>query len=617
MLFGKRLNPRTGRMPNVVLLTFANDRSAYLEQLKAESRAITEILQRLEDRQAIRLVREENAESDDVIRQISRHQDDIVLFHFAGHADDATLHFEAGAGHAAGIAELLGQLPNLKVAFLNGCSTLGQVQRLLDEGVPVVIATQTPIDDDKARIFAETFYHHLAHQGTIQRAFELARAALLTRFSNVDTHALQIRPVSRGIRLEQPEQRGSMPWGLYYLEEKADALNWTLPAQRTKDLEPGAEQFRPNEYLKYVPQAMAEASQAFAQRLAETSSEREALKLMVENFPWNIGSQVARLVGLQPPLSAPTSERLEQLLSTYLACKQFIYFVTLSELWQEIEEHSLHIAREDLHQVFNLTQENALTFDFLGRAVRLQAIMEQMGITYYVPELKDLKNDLQPSSAGGEASSYLDSVLERYCQNGAAAFSGSLVSLCGEVEKYLAVWLYRLAFLANYWMVTIRDIKIERPRHRKATFKHKVGRLNAFTENLLGLYEEPRTFSQFFFDNCVILFQDLEDAKDCLVLTPFYIDKNAYVADRPPQMQLFTFGFKGPEARPNAQYHFVNSGQNLFKAFAEERFQLNTGTELGKGSDVAMARALMPWEKKSAERVRPYASLKEQFDTLF
>ncbi len=602
-------------MPNIVLLTFANDRSAYLEQLKEESRTIFQTLSPLEERGAIKLIREENAETRDLINHISRHGNDILVFHFGGHADDETLHFESEAGHAEGLAELLGKLPNLKLVFLNGCSTRGQVTRLLDEGVPAVIATQSPIDDNKARTFAEIFYHNLAHQGSIRRAFELARAGLLTRFSNMPADGLKLVPVSRGVKLPEAEGGDSIPWGLFYLQEKEELLDWTLPSHRVRNEEQEST-FRPNEFLKYVPQAMAEASDTFAQRLKETSSEREALKLMVEHFPWNIGSQVARLVGLQPPLSAPTPERLEQILSTFLACKQFIYFVTLSELWQEVDAHNPDAVREELHQVFNLTRENAMSFDFLGSSTRLQQHMEAMNVSYFVPELKGLAADLEPASAGGVAQSYLDSVMDRYLKSGAQAFENDLTTVCSEAEKYLSVWLYRLAFLADYWMVTVRDIKIERPRHREATFKHKVGRLNAFTENLLGLYEEPRKFSKFFFDNCVILFKDLSEARECLVLTPFYIDKNAYVADRPPQMQLFTYAFKSPEERPNAQYHFVNSGQNLFRAFAEDRYQLDTGIELGGGSDQAMARALMPWEKKTAHGVHPYAPLKEQFDTL-
>ena len=94
-----------------------------------------------------------------------KHRDRIAIFHFGGHADGDRLllqsAFEPRPAYAEGLATLLGQQRGLKLVFLNGCSTRPQVKRLLDAGVPAVIATARPIDDRVATEFAVAFYQAL------------------------------------------------------------------------------------------------------------------------------------------------------------------------------------------------------------------------------------------------------------------------------------------------------------------------------------------------------------------------------------------------------------------------------------------------------------------------
>ena len=102
------------------------------------------------------------------IKQALRaHRHRIAIFHYAGHADEGRLMLERalgsadGAAHAEGLAGLLGDQRGLKLAFLNGCSTLPQVDLLRGAGVPAVIATSRAINDAVARDFAITFYEAL------------------------------------------------------------------------------------------------------------------------------------------------------------------------------------------------------------------------------------------------------------------------------------------------------------------------------------------------------------------------------------------------------------------------------------------------------------------------
>ena len=141
----------------VVFLAFANDQDDYLPALKAESRAVFSILQPLAQQSLIDIHREESSTTEELYSDLLAHQGNVVLFHYAGHADGQSLWLEGGQGSADGIAHLLATQSDLRVVFLNGCATVDQVRELHAAGVPAVIATSVKINDDRATRFSRAF----------------------------------------------------------------------------------------------------------------------------------------------------------------------------------------------------------------------------------------------------------------------------------------------------------------------------------------------------------------------------------------------------------------------------------------------------------------------------
>ena len=149
----------------VVFLAFADARSD-LSSLKVEGWSLKDQFDELKQRGVIAdIVVEEKASLERIYSVFQKYRDRIALFHFGGHADGDRLllqsAFEPRPAYADGLATLLGQQRGLKLVFLNGCSTRPQVKRLLDAGVPAVIATARPIDDHVATEFAMAFYQAL------------------------------------------------------------------------------------------------------------------------------------------------------------------------------------------------------------------------------------------------------------------------------------------------------------------------------------------------------------------------------------------------------------------------------------------------------------------------
>lgn len=154
--------------------------------------------------------------------KITEHKDNLFLFHYSGHADRDYLEPNDEILDGEGVIHLLGRCKNLKLVFLNGCSTWGQVEGLLEAGIPVVIATSAPVRDDIATKFSKAFYEALKHGHNIGESFELAVGEVKSLRKGIEIH--------RGIKLENVDQEEPV-WGVFYKEENAEVLHFTLPVR--------------------------------------------------------------------------------------------------------------------------------------------------------------------------------------------------------------------------------------------------------------------------------------------------------------------------------------------------------------------------------------------------
>ncbi|MBV6426133.1 MAG: hypothetical protein KIPDCIKN_00643 [Haliscomenobacter sp.] len=208
--------------PPLLYLAFANHQDHPLQNLVTESREVYRLLHPRAQEGHYQLHREDFAELDTIAHYLATCKDQVRLFHFGGHASSQSLLLRDLEARSAGIAAMLKQQQHLALVFLNGCSTKGQVEYLLELGVPAVIATSAPVNDDLASRFAVQFYQALAAGHTIREAFDMASAYLQAR-GDTGIHFF------RGIVTPKNAQMDAQHWGLYALGESA--LRWTLPDQ--------------------------------------------------------------------------------------------------------------------------------------------------------------------------------------------------------------------------------------------------------------------------------------------------------------------------------------------------------------------------------------------------
>ena len=145
---------------------------------------------------------------------------------------EAALGSADGAAHAEGLAGLLGDQRGLKLVFLNGCSTLPQVDLLLGAGVPAVIATSHAINDPVARDFAIAFYQALTigrEADGLARADDRGGLRLGGELRQDEVRGLADRPL-REHKVKSKdvhEVTAGLPW-LLRPSSGARALRWGL-----------------------------------------------------------------------------------------------------------------------------------------------------------------------------------------------------------------------------------------------------------------------------------------------------------------------------------------------------------------------------------------------------
>jgi hypothetical protein len=180
------------------------------------------------------------AKLENIGRALNEHRHRIAIVHYAGHAHEDRLMLEPaigsadGAARAEGLAGLLGSQRGLKLVYLNGCSTLPQVDLLRNAGVPAVIATSRAINDLVARDFAIAFYEALTTgrggdgvrpDQTIAEAFASAEGYVKAKYSaspealyrDLTVKAEDVREVTKGLPWLLRPSSGVpvLHWGLF------------------------------------------------------------------------------------------------------------------------------------------------------------------------------------------------------------------------------------------------------------------------------------------------------------------------------------------------------------------------------------------------------------------
>jgi hypothetical protein len=273
------------------------------------------------------------------------------------------------------------------------------------------------------------------------------------------------------------------------------------------------------EMLKYKP-SMQKMLIADDDEEEEINDPRLLGDLIIRNFPWPIGVELRRL------FSASTRQldrmRLDQIFKTIERTMQFISFLMICQLWKDVKEKSLSLPdgfkKEFSDRIMVLSMGN---YTWLIRAIG--TYIQEKNIPWFMPEMTE-NFDKKFYAA-------LDFwVPER---NEIGHFQINLTNeeiekRCVEYEEKLSLILEKLAFIAKYKLVSVREIKVIRPKNQEPKFNHLIDVLNSSDSGFKAQELEESKFAE---SSSVLLMKSLKTIDEYLNLSPLVIDTNSEVID--------------------------------------------------------------------------------------
>lgn len=506
-----------------ILIAFANSKEDELQNLRKEDEDINSLLvSALSDYYTI--IPDSNATKDSLGRKIRENQDDICLFLYSGHAGSDELLLDDQKAGAEGLAALLEGCTKLKLVFLNGCNTVGHVERLQKSGVPVIIATNDFIGDEKALLFSTVFFEKLANLSTIERAFEEAKKAVWS-----DDRKIEIHRGLSGDWLTGGNKEEAL-WGLFTSPEKESVLKWKL--KRTTIADPN---FKPNTLLRNaLVEGLAKYSKD-AKRIIEKEangdecSDRKKQNVIFDALLEPIGSHFGKLMINESENSGYSKlglGRLRQLIFAYNAMTELIALVFMSQLWELAATQSIELEEQELNMIRRFlvtTEKGSEKFDYTKLIHTVRLILSRYGMEYFVSELEYLSRAYEEEVELKAAVGTLEDVKTQLVDG--TVTENDAAPLCALAEKSLATFVRQTGFLSNYDLMSIKRVDVYKYRHiQKPRYKYKYA---TFEQSSGGPGDEVETRS-FIMDDQSVLITKPDSDDEYLNLSPFVIDENAF-----------------------------------------------------------------------------------------
>ena len=249
--------------------------------------------------------------------------------------------------------------------------------------------------------------------------------------------------------------------------------------------------------------------------------------LVIRNFPWPVGVELRRL--FSGSMRQPGKLRLDQIFKTIERTIQFVSFVMVCQVWYDAISKKVSLPEKIKNEFAKrfpvLTMGN---FCWLIRT--LATTYSEQKLEWFLPEMNE-QFDKKFFAAldfwvpeRNEIGHYQINLDER-----------EIEKRCVEYEEKLTMILERIAFFAKYRLVSVRDIKVIKPRIHAARFHHIIDLLNSSDSDFKGKEIDEAKFSD---SQSVLLMKSIKSFDDYLNLSPLIIDTNSETIDAKEKFDL-------------------------------------------------------------------------------
>jgi hypothetical protein len=242
--------------------------------------------------------------------------------------------------------------------------------------------------------------------------------------------------------------------------------------------------------------------------------------LIIKNFPWPVGVELRRL--FSGSMRQLDRMRLDQIFKTIERSMQFLSFVMLSQIIKLKEENKLSIpenfSKEFASRFLVLSLGN---YSWMIRA--MGKMIDSQKIEWFMPELSQCCDDKfynaldfwvpERNEIGHYQINLTQEEIERRCV---------------EYEEKLTFILGKISFLAKYRLVSVKEIKVFKPKTTNATFHHVFDLLNSSDSDFKANEFNESTFTD---SNSVLLLKSIKSIDSYINLSPLVIDTSTEILD--------------------------------------------------------------------------------------
>jgi hypothetical protein len=540
------------QQPPIGLFAFAqrSQEQQPLPALQQEREQIEEALKHKHDNDQLQFEARWSTSVDKLFQLSDRFFDRLSIFHFAGHSDMDHIVLQDHVLRARHLSITLGMNDGLQLVFLNSCRSAGMVELLLERGAKVVIATHPYVKDKLALRMARYFYEALAAGKTIKDAFDSAQARLEAP-EGEEVHFF------RGIAIDL-EEKHSNAWGLFYNDE-AD-LNWALPQVEAYDAD--------KDFTSPVPLSGAGYNELVIKGLVEgliKYGERQEIQQLAELWKGHLDEEAPTVINdLLPVLSkllpSPVSvylndliqettegrERLQTLCDLYEVSSRLLLNLALADFWQHFWKagHTVQKLPKAYHETLVATfkhngrpgNDSIPPNDHLKQLMEVCLLMEKSALSPFIPPVYSFGNKLLHDKALFTSYVYLEKKLKQPL-NQKIISRNQVEEICLEAEWHLGKLLHAAGFFGQYHLLSVTDISVQKKMKTMAVeYHHQFARVNGQQP----VYRSGQLPGTEFPCNHTVLWKkrDEQDYANAIFLSPFVIDKNAYIKTPEKQSDL-------------------------------------------------------------------------------
>jgi len=294
----------------------------------------------------------------------------------------------------------------------------------------------------------------------------------------------------------------------------------------------------------------------------EISVSDEPLEIF-QKYDWLIQAFLQKMC--TPAGQEKTLRRLSFMAETYQASLRYLCYIQMTQVLQMENKPKQGIISDFIQMEGN----RYLDFDYAGLLLTTTDLLGQntfmKEINIFAEKLNNNESDLFGSVL------YLEDQRRKLMANKIAE-DEKLPGLLDEYLTALVCWLKELSFLANYRLVSIKEINLNYRLGTTENYLHRYGELHSMY-NDGGVSDKSKSIQikgSFTFSKSVLLFKgnvldaslkNLKDKTTYLSLSPLLIDKSVY-ADENTKQTPEIFYYTGYE-KAGRQYNYAQLNKEL------------------------------------------------------